>query len=133
MINTFNTTALAGHRVLVDDGIEGGNSQVLDSTQWDHFKMHEAEDAVEADFAKAVAEFYAPITEAAEAAEAALNAPVIDTAFYVVESEAVEGVEAQSESLIELSYDSAILRMIESGDTSRLIWVNGSVEILAAK
>ena len=131
MTNIFQTTKLAGHRVLVTDGVAGGNSAILDSTQWDHYNLDKKGAEAEAMYDAAVKEFYAPLIAATEAVEATF-APKIDSAFYIVEAEATEGVMAVPAQLVELTYESAILRMIDSGDTGRLIWVNGSIEILEA-
>lgn len=133
-MSMFNTTKLAGHRVLVQDDI-GERSEILDSTEWDEIKLHvahhEAADAYDA----TIMEFFAPLLEAADAASeslAKLAAEANDPAFTIVVSEGTEGVEAEPAETITLSRDSAILRMIESGDTSRLVWVGNRIEIIAA-
>ena len=133
-MSMFNTTKLAGHRVLVQDDI-GERSEILDSAEWDEIKLHVAHhDAADA-FDASVKEFFAPILEAADAVGeslAKLAAEANDPAFTLVISEGTEGIEAEPAETITLSRDSAILRMIESGDTSRLIWVGNSIEIIAA-
>ena len=133
-MSMFNTTKLAGHRVLVQDDI-GERSEILDSSEWDEIKLHVAHhDAADA-FDASVKEFFAPILEAADAVGeslAKLAAEANDPAFTLVISEGTEGIEAEPAETITLSRDSAILRMIESGDTSRLIWVGSKIEIIAA-
>lgn len=133
-MSMFNTTKLAGHRVLVQDDI-GERSEILDSTEWDEIKLHVAHHEAADAFDATVMEFFAPLLEAADAASenlAKLAAEANDPAFTIVVSEGTEGVEAEPAETITLSRDSAILRMIESGDTSRLVWVGNRIEIIAA-
>jgi hypothetical protein len=102
---------------------------VLDSTEWDEVKSGaEYDQAIEA-FDAAVADFFAPILEAAEATTAVIEKPQ-DPSSYVVLSEAVEGVEGKPAQLIHLNTDSIVLRLIESGDEDRLVWVDGRLEVL---
>ena len=133
-MSTFTTTKLAGQRVLVR-GTTEAQCEILDSSEWDEIKLHVAHhDAADA-FDASVKEFFAPLLEAADAASknlAKLAAEANDPAFTIVVAEGTEGVEAQPAETITLSRDSAILRMIESGDTSRLVWVGNRIEIIAA-
>ena len=131
MTSIFNTTKLAGHRVLVDDGVTGGSKTVLDSTEWDHIKLSQKANSAESDFDAAVTAFFAPLTDAAQAFGKAA-APKLDPRFYMVEGENVEGVEAQSVRLNMLNRDSVILRIIEAGNTDQLVWVGDTIEILEA-
>lgn len=133
-MSTLTTTKLAGHRVLVRDNTDE-RFEILDSTEWDEIKLHVAHHEEADAFDATVKEFFAPLLEAADAASenlAKLAAEANDPAFTIVVSEGTEGVEAESAETITLSRDSAILRMIESGDTSRLIWVGNTLEIIAA-
>lgn len=130
---SFSTTRLVNHRVLVTgtDTFDVSGKVVLDSSQWDEIKANtqysEALDAFDA----AVEEFFAPLVEAAEAAEKAAPVAVpVDPMSYVVLNEEVEGVQAQPAQLIHLHADSIVLRLIESGDTDRLVWVDGRLEVL---
>ena len=132
-MSEFNTTILAGQRVLVT-GSKKNQQTILDSTEWDSVKAHQAYHLAGEAFDEAVTAFFAPIIEAAEKADAALaeSLPKRDDAFVIVLSEGTEGVEAVEPEVIQLGRDAAILRMIESGDTSRLIWVGDTIEITAA-
>lgn len=133
-MSMFNTTKLAGQRVLVQDNT-GERFEILDSAEWDEVKLHRAHHEASDAFDYAVQEFFAPLLEAADAAAenlALLAAEANDPAFTIVVSEGTEGVEAEPAETITLSRDSAILRMIESGDTSRLVWVGNRIEIIAA-
>ena len=132
-MSEFNTTILAGQRVLVT-GSKKHQQTILDSTEWDSIKAHQAYHLAGDAFDEAVTAFFAPIVEAAEKANAALaeSLPKRDDAFVVVLSEGIEGVEEVEPEVVQLGRDAAILRMIESGDTSRLIWVGDTIEITAA-
>ena len=133
-MSTFNTTKLAGQRVLVR-GTTDEQYEILDSSEWDEIKLHLAHHEASDAFDYSVKEFFAPLLEAADAAAehlALLAAEANDPAFTIVVSEGTEGVEAEPAEAITLSRESAILRMIESGDTSRLVWVGSSIEIVAA-
>lgn len=130
---SFSTTRLVNHRVLVTgtDTFDVSGKVTLDSSQWDEIKADtqytEALDAFDA----AVESFFAPLVEAAAAAEKAAPVAVpVDPMSYVVLNEEVEGVEAQPAQLIHLNDDSIVLRLIESGDTDRLVWVDGKLEVL---
>ena len=132
MSNVFNVTRLAGSRALVQ-GTDEGESTILFTMEYDELKGNTALKEAEADFDTKVKEFFAPVVEASEAFEQAKKAvlTVNDPAFRVVVQEAIEATAGQRERVHILSRDSAILRLIESGDTSRLLWVNGAIEITA--
>ena len=130
---TFTTTRLVGARVMVKGtdvfGTEG--QTVVDSTQWDEVNANTEFDQATEAFEAAVQEFFAPITEAAEKLNSSMKRPD-DPASYVVLKEAVEGVQAEPAQLVRLSKDSVVLRLIEQGDTDRLVWVNDELEVTEA-
>ena len=132
MSNVFNVTRLAGSRALVQ-GTDEGESTILSTMEYDELKGNTALKDAEADFDAKVKEFFAPVTEASEAFEQAKKAAltVNDPAFRVVVQEAIEATAGQRERVHILGRDTAILRLIDSGDTSRLLWVNGTIEITA--
>ena len=132
MSNVFNVTRLAGARALVQ-GTDEGESTILNTQEFDELKGNTALEEAEADFGAKVKEFFAPVTEASEAFEQAKKAAltVNDPAFRVVVQEAIEATAGQRERVHILGRDTAILRLIESGDTRRLLWVNGAIEIPA--
>lgn len=129
---SFTTTRLVDNRVLVKGtdvfGTEG--SEVLDSTQWDEINADEQYSAASEAFDAAVEAFFAPLLDAADQAMAATAKPEPDPITYVVKSEPVEGVPAQAGELVKLSRESIVLRIVGSADSSRLVWVNGQLEIL---
>ncbi len=130
MSNVFNVTRLAGARALVQ-GTDEGESTILYTEEFDELKGNTALKEAEADFDTKVKEFFAPVVEASEAFEQAKKAAltVNDPAFRVVVKEAIEATAGQTERVRIVQRDTAILRLIESGDTSRLLWVYGSIEI----
>lgn len=132
MSNVFNITRLAGELALVQ-GTDEGESIILFTGEYDELKGNTALKEAEADFGAKVKEFFAPVVEASEAFEQAKKAAltVNDPAFRVVVQEAIEATAGQAERVHILGRDAAILRLIESGDTSRLLWVNGAIEITA--
>lgn len=129
---TFKTQALTGNRVLVSEGTgKNTKSVVLDGSQWAEIKAARAfADADEA-FNETVAEFFRPITDAAEAANKAIDVPTDELEFIVL-AEGVEGVASEPAHVVQLTKDSQILRLIEEGDTSRLVWVGDELDILAS-
>ena len=130
MSNVFNVTRLAGARALVQ-GTDEGESTILFTAKYDELKGNTALKEAETDFGAKVKEFFAPVVEASEAFEQAKKAAltVNDPAFRVVVQEAIEATAGQTERVRIVQRDTAILRLIDSGDTSRLLWVNGAIEI----
>lgn len=130
---TFTSSRLVGNRVMVQgtDVLGTHGQTILDSTQWDEVNANQAFDTATEAFEAAVEEFFAPLTEAAEKANQALVKPD-DPASYVVLREATTGVRPDAGEVIKLTRDSIVLRLIEQGDTARLVWVNGELEILEA-
>ena len=132
-MSNFNVTRLSGQRALVQE--PGGTHQaLLDTTQWDDIKHRLAHNDAEKDFGAAVEEFFKPLVEACNLAEEKLAAtlPKTDPAFTVEIAPAVEGVEGAPAVTFVLNHDSAVLRILESGDHSRLIWMGDTIGILAA-
>lgn len=132
MTNTFRTQFLAGNRALVtgQDTAGASHQAVLDSTEYTNLKRHLATKSAAQSFDEDVAAFFAPVTEAAEKLEAAQKIAV-DPAFRVVLEEGVSHVHARREQVVDLDKDTVVLRLIEQGDTSRLLWVGDDIEILA--
>ena len=128
---TFNLTMLAGNQALIT-GDKSKQRCVLDATQWIQIKQHQARIKAEEVFDATVEEFYKPLTEAAGEYESRLGQIMkADPAFEYVIQPGAEGTEKTSREVYYLDNASAILRMIESGDTSRLIWVGDQILITA--
>lgn len=122
---TFTTRKLVGSRVHVSGTDLAGQagSVVLDSTQWDELGTRKEYEQAAADFDEAVATFFAPLTAAAEAANASVKQPELDPTSYFVIEEGSEGVAPVSRQIVKLTHDSQVLRLLASGSTDRLIWV----------
>jgi hypothetical protein len=133
---TFTIQRLTGSRALVaGDDINGVAGQtVISTTQWDDIVATRAFKAAEAKFDEAVATINAPLTAAIEELEATKkNLAVVDDEVAYVELEpAVAGTPSKPGNRVKLNRDSIVLRLVEKGDTSRLVWVNDELEILAA-
>ena len=128
---TFNLTMLAGNQALIT-GDKSKQRCVLDATQWIQIKQHQARIEAEEVFDATVEEFYKPLTEAAGEYESRLGQIMkADPAFEYVLQPGTEGTEKTSREVYYLDNASAILRMIESGNTDRLIWVNDQILITA--
>ena len=128
---SFNLTMLAGNQALIT-GDKSKQRCVLDASQWIQIKQHQARIEAEEVFDATVEEFYKPLTEAAGEYESRLGQIVkADPAFEYVLQPGTEGTEKTSREVYYLDNASAILRMIESGNTDRLIWVNDQILITA--
>jgi len=129
--STFTTTQLAGERFIVrgTDAFGVIGETVLDGSQYLGLKGDTAHDAAHEAFNKAIEEFYAPITKAAEALEAAHSAE--NDIFVEVVQPAVAPTAGQDEIRIRLTPDTVILRLIDAGETDRLVWVGQNLEITA--
>ena len=127
--STFTYTNLAGDRALVTDG--GKRSTVLNVADWNEAMQKLALNHATEVFNAEVEEFYSVLTEAAERVNA-VQAKAIDPNQFVVIDEGVEGEQHVCAEVINLSYDSQIARLINEGNTDRLVWVgNDQIEILA--
>lgn len=130
---TFTTTNLTNERVLVEGqdirGTQG--QQILDASQWLELGARKAVSQARDAFDQAVEEFFQPLVDAAEKASSVAKRPT-DSIGYVVLEEAEEGRPAKAGTLVKLHPHSVILRIIESGDTDRLRWVNDELVVTEA-
>ena len=131
-MSIFTITKLAGQRVLVV-GDQPEQKTILDSSEWDDVKGHIAFGDADKLFQEQVAAFFAPVTEAADKAQAMVDAvkPKADPAFFVTLEDGIEKIKGKAPVTAVLGKDAAILRILESGDTSRLVWVGADIEIVA--
>ena len=132
----FTLKYLTGNRVYVygtnDAGIQ--HEVVLDGTMLreiqQHHLVHKAGDAYD----RTVEEFFAPLTDAAEILQLVQQPLEEDPAFVYVVEEGVEPVKGVEPEAYKLDHDGAVLRLLETGDIDRLIWVSlgnsSSIEIL---
>lgn len=132
-MSQFTTIPLSNERVLVKGTDRFGTSgeTVLDGSAWAEVKRHRAYHEATDGFDAAVEEFFAPLMEAADKLEQAISLPKPDPDTYVVLSEGVEGTPGKEAEVIKLGPDSVVLRLIERGDTDRLVWVMDRLEVMA--
>ena len=136
MSGIFNVTELAGHRALVTG--DANQQCILDTTERDELRLMLGNREIDEMFDEGIEDFFAPLTRAAELHDrrhellAQQFNQADDPAFSLVLKEAVEGVEGVEEERVVLSHDSVVLRLIDSGQTDRLVWVgNDRIEIVA--
>lgn len=120
-------TMLGGTALVAGTDITGKSGQTIVSTvQWDELTGRDNFSKATADFDAAVEKFFAPLEKAAKKAKKALERPAQDPAEYIVLKEAVKGRESSPAEVVALNRDSIILRLIEEGQTDRLVWVDES-------
>jgi hypothetical protein len=133
VIMTFTTRNLTNERVLVSgtdiDGTAG--KTVLDASQWIALNERDDVSRAQADFESAVEAFFKPLTDAADAAAKAIDTPK-DGIGYVVIEEGTEATAGKPRQVVTLTHDSIVLRLIEQGDTDRLLWVGDKLEVIEA-
>lgn len=132
---SFNVQTMLGQQAVVSGTDINGNAgtTTVSTAQWEELNGRSGFSKAEAEFDKAVEDFFAPLTQAAEKATAALAGKTQDPVEFVVLNEATEGVKAKPATIVALSKDSIILRLIEEGNTDRLVWVNDTtLGVLAA-
>lgn len=127
---SFNTINLTGNRVLVrGTDITGASGEcTLDASQWNELSVRDEVSRAQEAFDAAVEEFFEPIIKAADKAKSAIERPD-DPTSYVVLDEGQEGQPHRARHLVRLTRDSVVLRLIDEGNTDRLIWVNGELEV----
>lgn len=133
---TFQVQNMLGNKALVTGTDVAGNSgrMTVDTTQWDELTARSNFSKAVEDFDAEVEKFFAPITKAAKKAEKKMaKAQAPDPASYIVLKEGTEGVAAEPAQLVSLTTDSIILRLIEEGDTDRLVWVDEHTLAVLAK
>lgn len=136
---SFNITRLAGSRAIVEGTDTRGTSgsEVISTEEFDAWVGATTVNESHRVFDEAVEQFFAPLTEAAEALdEAHRQGPKLDPLTHIVEQEA-EAYQPETPGQVrvvrELGRSAVILRAIDEGADNRLIWVNGSLEILEAE
>lgn len=130
----FNITALANHQYLVDGQDRRGKSGevVIDGTQWDEITAVDVVADAQKQFDAELHEFFKPVLDAAKDAKAALaKAQAEDPLSYYVVEEGVEARAGKPERRVRLNTGSQILRLIDQGETDRLLWVGDNLVIAA--
>lgn len=129
---TFTITKLTGQRAAIrgTDGRGVDGEQVVSTVEWDDIKRRQLAKHAEQEFGATVEEFFAPLLEAAEKANLALEVPE-DPFAYIVLQEGEEPTAGSPRHVFHLSYDSMVLRAVEQGEHDRLEWVGGELQVLA--
>ena len=132
----FTLKYLTGNRVYVHGTNDAGmqHETILDGTVlreiYQHYLVHKAGNAYD----RTVAQFFAPLTDAAGMLQMVQQPLKEDPAFVYVVEEGVESVEGVEPEAYKLDHDGAVLRLLEAGNIDRLIWVSlgntSSIEIL---
>lgn len=124
----FTIQTMLGGTALVSGTDKLGNTgktQVF-THQWDELQGRTNFSKAQEDFDREVEKFFAPLEKAAKKAAKAMARPSQDPAEYIVLKEEVKGQQARPAEVVALSRDSIILRLIEEGDTDRLVWIDES-------
>lgn len=134
-MSSFTTVALTGDRVLVKgtDRFGTAGQTVLEGFAWSQVKRHKAFKSAEATFDSAVEDFFAPLMAAADQLEESLAVKQPDPDTYVVLDEGVEASPGKDREVIHLDPDSVVLRLIEAGQTDRLVWVMDRLEVMVVE
>lgn len=122
----FTVQNMLGDQALVSGTDHLGNEgkTIVSTTQWDELNARTNFSKATADFDAEVEKFFKPLTKAAKKAQKAMEVKAQDPAEYIVLKEAVEGTKSEPAQVVALSRDSIILRLIEEGNTDRLVWVD---------
>lgn len=130
---TFTTTALLDGGVLVEGTDSKGNdgTTILKSERWTAVLHMRAHEVAQDQFDAAVKEFFAPLTDAADAAKALLSNTTSNGKDWghVTLGEDVEGTQSQ---IVELDEDGILLRMLAEGAHDQLRWVNDRLVAVAS-
>lgn len=125
---SFTVQTMLGGKALVQgtdvNGVTG--KTLVDSTQWTELNERDDFSKAQAEFDSAVEEFFKPITKAAKKAAKSVSTPSPDPMAYVVVDKGSKGKEARPRQVVALTHDSIVLRLIEEGNTDRLVWVDES-------
>ena len=133
---TFTVQHMVGNEALVTGTDIAGNSgrTTVNTTQWLELQARTNFSAAAEDFDREVEAFFKPLTKAAKKLQKKVAAAEQqDPIAYVVLKEGTEAVAPEPAQIVELSRDSIILRLIEEGQTDRLVWVDDSTLAVLAK
>ena len=126
----FVVTPLLGGGTLVEGTDVTGKTgrTILLSDKWEAVKSVRAHIAASEAFDEVVQEFFAPITEAAEAAQAIAHPTATDWSTVTL----VEGTESMPAEVVALDMDGVILRLLAETDGSSLRWVGDDTLVAIA-
>jgi hypothetical protein len=126
----FTITPLLGGGTLVEGTDITGKSgrTILLSDRWDAVQSVRAHMKASEAFDEVVTEFFAPLTAAAEAAQAIAHPTTTKWNQVVL----VEGTEFEPAEVIDLDMDGTLLRLLHETDGSTLRWIGDDVLVAIA-
>ena len=129
MIN-FNTRALANDRFLVTGGDDAGLpcSTVLDGSELMAVRRESDMLLAGQEYDRVVEDFFAPLISAADIVTDMSAPKPMDPAYLYVVEESQEPVEGRKSHVHVLSHDSAVLRLLQTHQSHRLVWVKTPAE-----
>ena len=131
--NKFTTTNLTNHRVLIEG--PKGRSYVADGTQLADVDAYIVTKEAEENFNSEAEELFAPLLNAADKVEAALQARRDALDPYeekVIFTEGRPAVPAVEENSVVLTHDSQVLIRLRRGNDSQLRWVGKDQIVIVA-
>ena len=129
-MSNFNTRTLANDRFLITGEDDAGRpcTTVLDGSELMTVRSESNMLLAGQEYDRAVEDFFAPLTSAAELV-ADMSAPKpVDPAYLYVVDEGQEPVEGRQSHIHMLTHDSAVLRLLQTGQSHRLVWVKTPTE-----
>lgn len=126
----FTITPLLGGGTLVEGTDVTGKSgrTILISEKWNAVKTVRAHIAASEAFDEVVTEFFKPLTDAAEAAQAIAHPVTNDWSMVTIS----EGTEFEPAEKVRLDMDGTILRLLEEGQHDLLRWVGEDTLVAVA-
>lgn len=126
----FTITPLLGGGTLVEGTDVTGKSgrTILISEKWNAVKTVRAHIAASEAFDEVVTEFFKPLTDAAEAAQAIAHPVTNDWSVVTIS----EGTEFEPAEKVRLDMDGTILRLLEEGQHDLLRWVGEDTLVAVA-
>lgn len=117
----FTITPLLGGGTLVEGTDITGKSgrTILISDRWDAVQSVRAHMRASEAFDEVVQEFFAPLTEAAEAAQAIAHPATTEWSRVTI----TEGTEFEPAEVVSLDMDGVLLRLLHETDGSTLRWI----------
>jgi hypothetical protein len=128
---TFKQTPLQNGGVLVEgtDSVGNSGTTILVSDQWSAYQHMLKHEAASAEFNELAAEFFRPISDAADKARALLYPTTRDWSTVVVS----KGTEFEPEVKAHFDLDGTILNILHEGREDLLRWVGNDTLVAVAE
>lgn len=129
-MSNFNTRALANDSFLVTGEDDAGRpcTTVLDGSELMEVRRESNMLLAGQEYDRVVEDFFAPLTAAADLVTDMAAPKPMDPAFLYVVDEGQEPVEGRRSHIHLLSHDSAVLRLLQTRQSHRLVWVKTPAE-----